>query len=179
MVDQALGAGGLLVERRANALLDLGAVALQRASRPSAGACGPRARPVAGLARLGGRFAAGGGAAALGPLQRAAQLGAVGLDLFLGAAAVGERLDQLGDAVADAEDDADREVDRGLGDGLDLVLLGGGCGGRLGGGGGGARISCFGGGALPGALLPLLLLCVAMKIESLRVSIACLGRSRV
>ena len=71
-----------------------------------------------------------------------AQLRAVGLDLFLGAAAAGPRLDQVGDAVADAEDDADREVDGGLGDGLDLVLLGdgglgGGAFGRFGGGGGG------------------------------------------
>ncbi len=53
-----------------------------------------------------------------------AQLGAVGLELFLGAGAAGPRLDQVGDAVADAEDDADGEVDGGLGDGLNLVLLG-------------------------------------------------------
>ena len=57
-------------------------------------------------------------------LTRAAQLGAVGLELFFGGGASGERLDQIGDAVGDREHGADGDVDRGLGDGAGLVLLG-------------------------------------------------------
>src|SRR4051812_29583497 len=65
--DDALGARGLLLDRLADALLDLGAVALQRSLDVALALAGPTLDLVAGLARLGDRFAAGGRAATLSP----------------------------------------------------------------------------------------------------------------
>jgi hypothetical protein len=144
---QVLGAGGGAVDRLADAALGGGAAALQRRLDGALAAAGLTLDPVAGLARLGRRLAAGRGAAALGPFQRFAQLAAVGLELLLGGIAAGERLDQLADAIADGEDDPDREVDGALGDGLDLALLRrGGLGGRAlaGRSGGGSGFLRFG-----------------------------------
>ena len=58
----------------ADALLDLGAVALQGRLDRALALAGLALDPVAGLAGLGGRLAAGGGAATLGALQGSAQL---------------------------------------------------------------------------------------------------------
>src|SRR5262249_31992709 len=132
LLDQVLGASGLLVDRLADALLDLGAVLFQRRLHFALAFARLALDPVAGLFRLRRRFATGGGAAALGPFQGPAQLGAVGLDLLLGRVTTGEGLDQLTDAVGDAEHGADREVEGGGGDSLGLVFLSGGLGGGLG-----------------------------------------------
>src|SRR6201746_1807843 len=110
---QTLGAGGLVVDRAADARLDLVAVALQGRLDRALVLARFALNPIAGLASFGGRFAAGRGAATLGALDGFAQLRAVGLELFLGAGAAGPRVDQIGDPVADAEDDAHRHVDGG------------------------------------------------------------------
>ena len=111
--------------RLADAFLGLGPVALEGRLDGAAALAGLALDPVAGFARFGRRFAAGGVAAALGALDGPAHARPVGLDLALGAGPVGERFDQLGDVVADLEDDADGEVDGGFGDALGAVGRGG------------------------------------------------------
>src|SRR5262249_23523012 len=84
LVDEVLRSGGLVVERFADALLDVFAVPLQRRLDVTAALAGLALDPVAGLAGFGGRLAAGGMTTALAALDGAAEAGPVGLQLLLG-----------------------------------------------------------------------------------------------